>query len=490
MKDNAAITEKLLYQGPLLSDAMGEFLTAKKTQLPEGSREISYFEHRTRAFLEIVGDKRIGEYTEGDLTYFAGELRFLPERHTVHPLWKGKTLVAALEENRSRSPGSRARSLSFTTIKIGYIGKIKTCIRWLCANYRVQYPFDYGHTLIPKDARSPTIRLSLDSSHLNELFTACTKDADAKRPENVWLPLLAYLTGARLGELVGLQPHNIKQYENIDIADLTTQISDARGIRNRPIKTHDSLRIFALHPQLRKLGFIDWVEGQRALGYEYLFPDLHVSPRPTHVASKRFQRLFASVGMGGPFVFHSLRHSFKDWARSQGVPERTIALQAGHSLDGIALRYGAKILRPDELQQLASFPLPSAVAFDVFRNVRPVSVVPPSSTLLPNKRSLELLPSSGLEKPKAKNKKLLPGARAQIHDEAIDVRTLRSNLRMSQREFCSVFDISLGALRDWEQGRTKPGRAARALLSSIALGQRQVQIADGSPGISEVEAEA
>jgi len=61
---------------------------------------------------------------------------------------------------------------------------------------------------------------------------------------------------------------------------------------------------------------------------------------------------------------------------------------------------------------------------------------------------------------------------------------------MSQREFCSVFDISLGALRDWEQGRTKPGRAARALLSSSALGQRQVQIADGSPGISEVEAEA
>ncbi len=224
MKDNAAISERLLYQGPLLSEVMGEFLTAKKTQLPEGSREIAYFEHRIRTFLEIVGDKRIAEYTEGDLTYFAGELRFLPERHTVDPRWKGKTLVAALQENRSRAPGSRARSLSFTTIKIGYVGKIKTCIRWLCANYRVQYPFDYGHTLIPKDARSSTIRFSLDSSHLNKLFAACTKDADEKRPEDVWIPLLAYFTGARLGELVGLQPQNIRQRENVDIVDLTTQI--------------------------------------------------------------------------------------------------------------------------------------------------------------------------------------------------------------------------------------------------------------------------
>jgi len=157
MKDNAAINERLLYEGPLLSVVVGEFLAAKRKQLPEGSREVGYFEHRIRTFLEIVGDKQIAAYTEGDLTHFAAELQFLPERHTVDPLWRGKTLVAALEENRSRPPSSRAKSLTFTTIKIGYVGKIKTCIRWLCANYRVKYPFDYGHTLITKDARSSTI---------------------------------------------------------------------------------------------------------------------------------------------------------------------------------------------------------------------------------------------------------------------------------------------------------------------------------------------
>jgi hypothetical protein len=111
MQDTAAINERLLYQGPSLSVALEEFLTAKRTQLPEGSREPAYFEHRIRAFLEIVGDKCIANYTEGDLTHFAGKLQFLPERHTVDPAWRGKTLTAALEENRSRPPKHRAKSL-------------------------------------------------------------------------------------------------------------------------------------------------------------------------------------------------------------------------------------------------------------------------------------------------------------------------------------------------------------------------------------------
>jgi integrase len=41
------------------------------------------------------------------------------------------------------------------------------------------------------------------------------------------------------------------------------------------------------------------------------------------------QRLFEALGMGSEYVFHSLRHSFKDWAREGKVEERTIALQLG-----------------------------------------------------------------------------------------------------------------------------------------------------------------
>ena len=43
--------------------------------------------------------------------------------------------------------------------------------------------------------------------------------------------------------------------------------------------------------------------------------------------------------------------------RARKVDERTIALQTGHSLNGIALQYGTKILRTDEQVQLAEIDL-------------------------------------------------------------------------------------------------------------------------------------
>jgi integrase len=276
-------------------------------------------------------------------------------------------------------------------MKAGYVGKVKTCIRWRCAHNRVRYPFEYGHTLLPKDARSPLIRFSLDSAQLNKLFKECAEDADQKRPEDARLPLLAYLTGARSGELAGLQPHNIKQREGVDIVDLTTQIADEDGARNRPIKTRESLRVFTLHRCLREIGFIEWAESQRSLGHVYLFPDLHAAKRPTPANSKKFQRLFKNLGMDkrGPYVFHSLRLSFKDWARSLSVPERTITLQAGHSLDGIALKYGSRILRPDEMRQISSLPFQPGLGIEIFKHARPSSVAPPPARTISRRKACE-----------------------------------------------------------------------------------------------------
>ncbi|WLA99883.1 tyrosine-type recombinase/integrase [Bradyrhizobium elkanii] len=466
------VTHRLLYQGPKLSECLQEFLDAKTVQLPKNSREPEYFKHRLKAFLEIVGDQPIAAYTEADLTRFAGRLQHLPERHTVDPAWKGMTLVQAIEENENRSRSNRVETISFTTVKIGYIGKVKTAIRWLCANHHVGYPFKYAHTLIPKDLPTPTIRFGLDTDQLNKLFAHCAADADERRPEDVWLPLLAFLTGARLGELVSIQPHNIRQRHGVYVVDLTGRIMDSDGIRNRPLKTRESLRLFALHDSLTKLGFIDWVQQQKRAGHEYVFPDLHSAARPTHAASKRFQRVFRGLKMGGPHVFHSLRHSFKDWARQFGVEERTITLQAGHSLDGIALRYGNRYLREDELKKIASLPFPAGLDVSPYQGANPRPLVQP-----PVRRPVVDLINSdkgsvgAQQQPRPAHRKERPVP--DTHD-AIDVAGLRKALGLSQREFARTFDISIGNVRDWEQGRSRPGRLARTLLRSIQLGQEQV----------------
>lgn len=48
------------------------------------------------------------------------------------------------------------------------------------------------------------------------------------------------------------------------------------------------------------------------------------------------------------------------------------------------------------------------------------------------------------------------------------VKTLRRALGFTQEEFAARYQIPLGTLRDWEQGRSEPDRPTRAYLKVIA----------------------
>lgn len=47
-------------------------------------------------------------------------------------------------------------------------------------------------------------------------------------------------------------------------------------------------------------------------------------------------------------------------------------------------------------------------------------------------------------------------------------KIVRRALQLTQEEFAAKFQIAIGTLRDWEQGRYEPDGAARAYLRVIA----------------------
>ena len=51
--------------------------------------------------------------------------------------------------------------------------------------------------------------------------------------------------------------------------------------------------------------------------------------------------------------------------------------------------------------------------------------------------------------------------------ETVDIRALRQREDLSQEQFARRYGFALSALRDWEQGRRHPDRAARLLLRVI-----------------------
>lgn len=52
--------------------------------------------------------------------------------------------------------------------------------------------------------------------------------------------------------------------------------------------------------------------------------------------------------------------------------------------------------------------------------------------------------------------------------EGLDVRRIRSQYKLSQREFSALLGISVKTLRNWEQGRRVPEGPARVLLMVVA----------------------
>ncbi|WP_165220083.1 helix-turn-helix domain-containing protein [Affinirhizobium pseudoryzae] len=48
------------------------------------------------------------------------------------------------------------------------------------------------------------------------------------------------------------------------------------------------------------------------------------------------------------------------------------------------------------------------------------------------------------------------------------VKVIRRAFRLTQEEFSARYQIPLGTLRDWEQGRSVPDQTARAYLKVIA----------------------
>jgi putative transcriptional regulator len=54
-----------------------------------------------------------------------------------------------------------------------------------------------------------------------------------------------------------------------------------------------------------------------------------------------------------------------------------------------------------------------------------------------------------------------------VAHKPVDVKAIRAKLDLAQPEFAARYGLSVGTVRDWEQGRTVPDRPAQVLLRVI-----------------------
>lgn len=157
----------------------------------------------------------------------------------------------------------------------------------------------------------------------------------------VWVPMLAFVTGARVEEICQLRLVDIRRDE--EFGPLMRITDEASGQR---VKTIGSRREIPLHPDLIRAGFLDYVAEVEEQAHEWLFPDLEPDHdgRRSGNFSKWFARYLRSASgcniQDSRVVFHSFRHTFKTLCREAGVPEEVHDALTGHVTASVGRRYG------------------------------------------------------------------------------------------------------------------------------------------------------
>jgi integrase len=176
------------------------------------------------------------------------------------------------------------------------------------------------------------------------LFTKQEVPKGGKGPAAVWLPLLALFVGGRQAEFSGLRASDISVDPDTS-TPLLWIVPDKKV--GRRVKTETSERVVPIHPQLRELGFLDYIASRRRDGEKaWLFPNIAPDQDGALKAWSKWWGTYLRTHIGikdRDLVFHSFRHGFTDRARAAGVGEEVRKALMGHSdASTVSGGYGAK----------------------------------------------------------------------------------------------------------------------------------------------------
>jgi integrase len=268
-----------------------------------------------RRFEAVVGaDLPVRSITKGHVRAFKDALLKMPARR------------------RGVAPDGQPAKLAPASIQ-KQLNALRSVLSWAVSHGYLETNPGTGisHARANGSHNDDTRRLPYDADDLSKLFASIEKRTGADR----WLPLLELWTGARLEELGQLRAGDVGQDGGVPF--IYIHGGDGRRVKNR-----GSERRVPLHPQLLRLGFLNFVQAQREAGHARLFPELKPDRhgKLTRLWGKRYRYFARSVGVTDPRkTFHSFRHGFKDAARAV-MPEEHHDAITGHSNGSVGRSYG------------------------------------------------------------------------------------------------------------------------------------------------------
>ncbi len=287
-----------------------------------------------RLLEEILGPTRkLGSVARADLVAFKDKLLKLPVNYTKR--FKGMTAPEAIAANDARG----LPTLNGKTINGKYLTCARSFLAWAKDNDHLDHnPASNIKVAGVKKRRANKDRDPFDATELQRifaapLFTGCRSASAIYEPGSVrirdhyfWLPLLALWTGARLNELAQLTPGDVCKIDGVDCVDINDKGA-------KLVKTGSSIRSVPIHPELMRLGFLEFATAAKSAGQAKLFPGLKPSADGYESSpfSKFFSRFLVKVGVKTQRnSFHAFRHTFTDATRRAHLPDSLRKRLLGH----------------------------------------------------------------------------------------------------------------------------------------------------------------
>lgn len=350
---------------PLVTPAKG----ARRVQAVPGEGLMEVFEKFARENPRKVAPDRINQ-SRRDVALFGQVvgLNFPVSRIDKKAVreWKGLLIeypVKATETNAFKN--MTMQQTIKANVKVGrpviadrtvnrYLSSLGAFCDWMVKNgYLDQNPVE-GMAL-PKEDAAKT--LPFDSDQMNTLFKSpwfagCQSETEWRnvaKPGNVlirdhryWVPLIMLFSGARPGEIGQLAVNDVRQEHGHWIMHITTEGDETD--QGKKTKTKGSMRVVPLHPEVIKLGFLDYHAERKRAGGNALFPGAVRNERGQMMAdvSREFGRYLTRIGLkdGRGLSLYSFRHGATDALRRGGYLDHEFGFILGHAEASMTGKYG------------------------------------------------------------------------------------------------------------------------------------------------------
>jgi integrase len=301
----------------------------------------------------LVGEKRIADLTQADLSTFKAKRRLITEK-----------LNPASEADRKRIVELATRSLTPQELK-GLDGPhaktinrdltgISAVLAWGKDNGKAVPAVSASglrvatdRSVRARDDRPPTSAEDLSRLFNLPVFTGCLphQGGRGRRVLNCrfaagtaivhdafyWVPLIVTYTGVRREEACKFRPADFEL--DCEVPYLRVEATETGRIKNAQSK-----RNLPLHPELLRLGFVEYIREAIRRGYEVLFPELTSTNAVETYGDQFYDLCWTHMrkhgGLSEGADIHGIRHAFNSDLKQKRVTKEFRADMLGHGGEG------------------------------------------------------------------------------------------------------------------------------------------------------------